>query len=108
MSASLDHRSLAKAPVSPVRLGFLQRKCSCGDRSPIGIDAHEQEADRIADQVLTRPVSSGMSAADAGIQRLASPGTSRDALPTGVQASMAGGGAPLEPGLRHDMEQRIG
>ena len=97
-AARIAGSSLASAPQIAVPLGILQRKCACGERS-FGSDVHEQEADRIADQVMSRPASASVSAA---------PGGSHDSLPADVKATMSGSGAPLESGLRQDMEQRIG
>ncbi len=125
-------RLAARAPENGPLRGFLQRKCACGNHSSGGAecsecskknlggiqkrcesretpDVHEQEADRIADQVMTHPVAASVSAAPPRIQRFsAASGDSHDSLPAGVKATMARSGAPLEPGLRHDMERRIG
>ena len=107
-AARIASSSSARVPENPLHLGFLQRKCGCGSHSSTTTDVHEQEADRIADQVMTHPVAASVSAAPPRIQRYAAPGGSHDSLPAGVKATMTGSGAPLEAGLRSDMEQRIG
>lgn len=66
-------------------------------------DIHEQEADRIAGQVMATPAGSPR------LQRFSMPSGGRmDAAPASVEQVLAGPGSPLEPGLREDMEQRFG
>ncbi len=83
----------------------LQRKLTMNEPG----DRYEQEADRIADQMM------GMLAHPAGhhappwIQRLArQPAGPVDAATASVDHALASPGRPLEPGLRRDMEQRFG
>src|SRR5262245_24532558 len=112
---------------------FLQRKCACGGEAsaPAGEceecsrkkmadlqtkleinepgDAHEQEADRIAEQVMSQPAQVDVGNAPPSIQRFAGPsGGQTDAAPSSVDRVLASPGTPLEPALRHDMEHRFG
>jgi hypothetical protein len=109
---------------------FLQRKCVCGTAGPAGEcaecreenlrlqtklrinepgDAYEQEADRVADEVMAKTANSGITSATPRIQRYtvraSGPG---DTVPASVTHALAEPGAPLEPALRRDMEQRFG
>lgn len=73
-------------------------------------DVYEQEANRIADQLMAAPAHSVVSGAPPRrIQRF--PGQSNgqvDVVPASVDQTLASGGRPLEPALRQDMEQRFG
>jgi Domain of unknown function (DUF4157) len=72
-------------------------------------DTYEQEADRIADQVMATPSRSAASNAPPRIQRfLGQPNGQIDAAPASVEQTLASAGRPLEAGLRQDMEQRLG
>ena len=72
-------------------------------------DIYEQEADRIADQVMAAPAQTGVSAAPPRIQRLSGQRTGHaNAAPASVDQALASPGRPLEPTLRQDMEQRFG
>jgi hypothetical protein len=72
-------------------------------------DIYEQEADRVADQVMTTPAHSIVSGAPLRIQRYTGQPTGQlDAGPASVEQALAGPGRPLEPALRQDMEQRFG
>lgn len=72
----------------------------------------EQEADRVADQVLGAPAHAGLGigAAAPHVQRFTEQaGTPCAALaPASVGSVLSEPGNPLEPGLRQDMEQRFG
>lgn len=119
----------AKSVSAPAAL--LQRKCNCGTHTPAGAtcrtcagkasglqrhlaigrsdDPLEHEADRTADDVLAQRPASSVSVAPARIQRLATqPGGEAAAAPESVHQSFVGSGAPLETGLRRDMEARFG
>ena len=85
--------------------------------APIGIqpklrvntpgDIYEQEADRIADQVMAPPAHHTVSSVPP--QRFAGQSTGQmDAVPASVDHALASPGRPLEPALRQDMEQRFG
>ncbi len=83
----------------------LQKKLSIGASN----DPLEQEADRIADQVLATPARPTASDAPLRIQRFAGQATGdTGTTPASVDHVLASSGRPLEPALRHDMEQRFG
>jgi hypothetical protein len=124
------------APSVPLRLsqsGILQRKCACGSaagmsgeceecskKKRLGLqtklkvndpgDIYEQEADRVADQVMAAPAHSVVSGAPPRIQRFSgqSTGQAEAVAPASVDQAVASPGRPLEPALRQDMEQRFG
>ena len=84
---------------------LLQAKLTIGASN----DPLEQEADRVADQVLAAPANPAVSGAPPHIQR--SPGQASapaDTAPASVDHVLAGPGRPLDPALRQDMEQRFG
>ena len=110
---------------------LLQRKCACGAptasltgecaecksrkrlQTKLTISASndplEQEADRVADQVLAAPAHSGISGAPPHIQRFAGEAPQHTATaPASVDRVLASPGRPLELVLRQDMEQRFG
>jgi Domain of unknown function (DUF4157) len=72
-------------------------------------DRYEQEADRIADQVLATPTNLAARGAPPRIQRFIgqAPG-SVDTAPASVDHVLVSSGRPLDPALRQDMEQRFG
>ena len=112
--------------------GLLQRKCACGNNTMAGGeceecgkkqrlglqtklkvnepgDVYEQEADRIADQVMATPAQQAVSGAPLSIQRFSGQSKGQmDAAPASVTQAIASPGRPLEPALREDMEQRFG
>ena len=110
---------------------LLQRKCACGSpaasltgecgecksrkrlqtKLTIGTsnDPLEQEADRVADQVMAEPANPAVSGAAPRIQRFTGQATGGvDTAPASVDRVLADSGRPLDSGLRHDMEQRFG
>ena len=114
---------------SPAANGILQRKCACGGSPGISGDCKEcqgkrlqrkltigasndpleQEADRVADQVMAAPAHSEMSSTPLRIQRYSSQATQgADTAPVSVDRVLASSGSPLEPALRQNMEQRFG
>lgn len=117
--------------LTPVPRGILQRKCVCGTHTVAGgecagcaknksglqrklaigasNDPLEQEADRIADQVMATPAHHAVSGAPPRIQRYSGQTNGEmDAAPASVDQALASPGRPLEPALRRDMEQRFG
>ncbi|WP_139176901.1 eCIS core domain-containing protein [Nitrosospira multiformis] len=85
--------------------GRLQAKLTIGASD----DPLEQEADRIADQVMAAPVHSTINNLPLRIQCFpehASEGAST--TPASVNQTLTSPGRPLEPTLRQDMEQRFG
>jgi hypothetical protein len=72
-------------------------------------DPLEQEADRIADQMLAEPAHSAVNGALPRIQRFSGqPNGQMETAPASVDHVLASSGRPLEPALRQDMEQRFG
>lgn len=116
---------------SPPAHGILQRKCACGTHTMAGgqctecaknknglqrklmigasNDPLEQEADRIADQVMTGPTPSHVNSIPPRIQRFSGHSTGKTELaPASVDRVLASSGRPLEPVLQHEMEHRFG
>ena len=110
---------------------LLQRKCACGSptasltgecaeckskkrlqtKLTIGAskDPLEQEADRVADQVLAGPANPTVRGAPPRIQRFTGQATGQtDTAPASVDHVLADLGKPLGTALRQDMEQRFG
>ncbi len=111
---------------------WLQRSCSCGNRTtaggecdacrkknPAGLqakltigepgDTYELEADRIADRVMGMPAFVARDGAPPQIPSLAVGRTgSSDGAPASVTQAVAGPARSLEPALQEDMEQRFG
>ena len=110
---------------------LLQRKCACGSptssltgecaeckskkrlqtKLTIGAsnDPLEQEADRIAHQVLATPAHSSVSVAPPRIQRYTGQASGETGTaPASVDRVLAGSGRHLEPALQQNMEQRFG
>lgn len=112
--------------------GILQRKCeSCGQHTIAGgacgecgkkksglqrklaigasNDPLEQEADRVADQVMSAPAHSAVSSAPPRIQRHTGHMTEgTDTAPASVDHVLSSPGRPLDPLLQQDMGQRFG
>ncbi len=116
---------------SPVQAGLLQRKCACGNHAMAGSeceecakkkagvqrklaigasnDSLEQEADRVADQVMAVPLNSKVNVIPPRIQRFTGQTSeSSDIVPPSVDRILASAGRPLEPDLRQDMEHSFG
>jgi hypothetical protein len=71
-------------------------------------DVYEQQADRVAAQVLAQATHPGVRSAP-GIQRYSGEARAQiGAAPASVDRVLAQPGTPLDPALRHDMEQRFG
>jgi hypothetical protein len=110
---------------------LLQRKCACGGSSAsiltgeceeckttrlqkklaIGAsnDPLEQEADRVADQVMAMSPSSEVNRAPLRIQRFSSnTGSEAGTAPASVDRVLASSGRPLDPALQQDMGRRFG
>lgn len=73
-------------------------------------DVYEQEADRVADQVVSMSTPGGSGHSPIRIQRLVGQTSelSNISVPKSVNRALAGNGNPMEPKLRHEMEQRFG
>lgn len=117
---------------TPVSARLLLRKCACGNHTKTGgeceecakkksllqrkltigasNDPLEQEADRVADQVMSMPLTSKINPTPPRIQRYSGQTTheSLDTAPPSVDRVLSSSGTPLEPSLRHDMEARFG
>ncbi len=107
--------------LKPASTGFLQHKCTCGNNTVTGgecaecgknksglqrklaigasNDPLEQEADRVADQVLKAPADPAIYGA---IEWAGGCGAAS------VERVLSSSGRSLEPALRQDMEQRFG
>ena len=84
---------------------LLQAKLTIGASN----DPLEQEADRVADQVLAAPTNPAASGVPPHIQRSpGQPSAPADTAPASIDHALAGPGSPLDPALRQDMEQRFG
>jgi hypothetical protein len=71
-------------------------------------DTYEQEADRIAEQVMEPPSHRDLSGTPPRIQGVSGqPAGQMDAAPASVDHALASPGRPLEPALRQEMEQRF-
>lgn len=108
------------APFLPPAQGILQRKCACGNHTVSGgecaecaknksglqrkfaigasNDPLEQEADRVADQVMAAPAHSPVSGTPPRIQRFAGQRTGQMDAAASVDQALASPGRPLEPG----------
>ena len=85
--------------------GVLQKKLSVGSSG----DLYEQEADRVADQVMGTNNSGAVRGASLQIQRHQGEQTdSAASAPASVDHVLSESGAPLERGVRGEMEQRFG
>src|SRR5262245_23620893 len=131
MSNSAPLQNIVSQPLQAAGASlFLQRKGACGGggftgeceecaNEIVGLqtklrinepdDAYEQEADRVAEQVLGKPAHSDVGSAQPRIQRYAGLSNGQiGAVPPSVDRALASPGWPLEPALRQDMEQRFG
>lgn len=116
--------------IPPVQ-GVLQRKCACGNHTVTGgectecakkksalqrkltigasNDPLEQEADKVANQVMAIPLNSGIKSSLPRIQRYSGKAAAgADSVPTSVNSVLTSSGSSLEPALRQGMEQRFG
>ncbi|CAG0950969.1 hypothetical protein BURK2_00196 [Burkholderiales bacterium] len=83
----------------------LQKKLSIGSSN----DPLEQEADRIADQVMAVSPGRDVGSTAPHMQRFTrQPSGEAGTAPGSVDRVLAGSGKPLNQGLREDMEQRFG
>lgn len=103
-TAQIDHfaHDFSRIPVhanGPIR---LQTKLTVNAPG----DVYEQEADRIADQMMAMPAFTTVRGAPPRIQRVSGPANGHmDAAPASVDQVLASPGSPLEPSLRQDMER---
>src|SRR3954471_21142840 len=94
--------------------GVLRRSCACGNHTvgggecthcskknsvapqtnlTVGAagDVHEQEADRVANQVMSAPVNGALKKTSTGIQRLANQPTGKFSAPASVDRALSSG-----------------
>ncbi len=126
--AGLRHRPA----FSPAPSGLLQRKCACGKHAAAGGecsecsrkkrlglqpklrmgapgDAYEQEADRMADEVMAGQLRPGARDPAPRLQRFPEGSAAApEAVPPSVDQTLSTPGRPLEAGLRREMEGRFG
>jgi uncharacterized protein DUF4157/lysine-specific metallo-endopeptidase family protein len=97
--------AFSRLPVHPPAAGVVQTKLAVNKPG----DEYEQEADRVAEQVMRTPGQSAVRGASPRIQRLAGePAGQVGGAPASVNEALATPGRPLEPTLRQDMEERFG
>jgi hypothetical protein len=110
---------------------LLQRKCACGGSAVSSLsgeceeckksrlqkklsigasnDPLEQEADRVANQVLAAPAHSAVSDATPSIQRFTGQSTGDEGTaPPSVDHVLVSSGRPLNPAIQQDMSRRFG
>ncbi|MBE9549529.1 MAG: DUF4157 domain-containing protein [Proteobacteria bacterium] len=115
----------------PPAQGILQRKCACGSKTvasgecrecakkkkglqrklAIGAsnDPLEQEADRVAEEVMAKSINSNVGSRPLRIQRYTGQTSGETGTaPASVGRVLASGGRPLDPALQQNMEQRFG
>lgn len=131
---AIQQQAISKLPLvfRSIQSGILQRKCACGNHTTAGgecadcakkkkmglqrkltigasNDPLEQEADRIADQVMAVPGHSAVSGTPVKVQCFTgSPSGQTAEAPASVERVLASPGQPLEPSLREEMEGRFG
>jgi peptidoglycan hydrolase-like protein with peptidoglycan-binding domain len=131
MNTRVEKQAPTFTPARSQSAEFLQRKCGCGNHTVAGGecahcskknsfglqtkltvgqagDLYEQEADRIADQVMSAPVNADLKPTPQRIQRLANQAIGNFSAPASVDRALSSAGTPLDSGLRQDMEQRFG
>lgn len=98
-------RSQPAASVSPSDLPVMQRKLSIGASN----DPLEQEADRVAGQVLAAPSHPNFIGMRRTIRRFTTRSSEREEMvPASVDHVLASPGASLDPELQADMSRRFG
>jgi hypothetical protein len=127
-NTSAESLLVGKSPYAGL---LLQRKCACGESAlsslsgecaecskkklqrklSIGAsnDPLEQEADRVADQVLAAPTGTPVSGAPPRILRFTGQSTENaGTAPASIDRVLAGSGRSLDSALQQDMGQRFG
>ena len=104
-SASRFGHDFSRIPIHPPAAGVIQTKLTVNTPD----DIYEQEADRIADEVMAAPAHHAVGGAPPRIQRFSGQSNGpMAAAPASVDQALANPGTPLEPALRREMEQRFG
>ncbi len=102
---SLLQRTIGNRAVERLlKSGVVQAKLKVNEPR----DIYEQEADRIADQVMATPTHPALNGAPPRIQRFSRQSNGLDPAPASVDQTLASPGRPLEPALQQDMAQRFG
>ena len=125
---------LSRSNFTPLNVAGLQRKCVCGGSSGLSGtcsecekkkflgqplqkklrinepgDEYEEEADRVAEQMMAASVDFAVSSAPPRIQRFSGRSNgSMDAASASVDRVLASPGRSLAPALQQDMERRFG
>lgn len=101
----MDTSRKTMLPVSEPGNGPVQAKLTINQPG----DRYEQEAERIADQVMAMPADIAARGMPQRIQRFSGQSKAEiDAAPGSVNKALASPGKPLDPLLQQDMEQRFG
>ena len=88
-----------------LKSGLIQAKLKVNEPG----DIYEQEADRVAGQVLATPTHAPVGGTASRIQRVTGqPAGETTSAPASVERALASPGQPFEPALRQEMEQRFG
>lgn len=131
--ATTQQQMISKSPLVSLSMqpGILRRKCACGNHTTTGgectdcakkkmglqrkltigasNDPLEQEADRIADQVMASSSQSAVSGTPVKVQRFTGSSSEQGMeVPTSVEQVLASPGQPLETELREGMEAQFG
>ena len=105
LQRKVTHKNPNDTGFSPSSNLVMQRKLTIGSSD----DPLEKEADRIADQVMTKSIYSKATDTPLRIQRSTEQANGQmNTAPASVNQVLAGSGKPLEPVLQQDMEQRFG
>lgn len=105
LQRSTSNQSASGASFSLSRIPLIQPKLTVGANN----DPLEQEADRIADQVLAVPANLPVNVAAPHIQRVTGLSTGQTGTaPHSVEHVLASPSRPLDSAIRQDMEQRFG
>ncbi|MBA1342196.1 MAG: hypothetical protein C5S52_01160 [ANME-2 cluster archaeon] len=95
----------SKVSVHSTWPGMIQAKLKINEPG----DIYEQEADRVAEQVIATPAHPDVIGAPPCIQCFSGQSTGgMDSVPASVDQALSSPGRPLEPALKQDMEQRFG
>ncbi|MGH8761968.1 MAG: eCIS core domain-containing protein [Nitrosospira sp.] len=104
-------RSLQRKAIRPDSDISLSRSLAMQRKLAIGAsnDPLEQEADRVADHVVSAPSNSAIDETPMRMRRFTAQTTRQaETAPASVDYALAGSGEPLERALKEDMEARFG
>jgi hypothetical protein len=98
-------QDFSRIPIRPPAAGAIQTQLMVNSPG----DLYEQEAERIADQVMAAPAHDAVSGVPPHIPRFSKQSNQQmEAAPTSVDQALTRPGRPLEPVALQDMEQRFG